>query len=224
MGDDVTGEQMPHPPANLRELGDVIEAAFSNLAAAIRQALTAECLLSSPGILPGHADCPCRKTGVHSVHRCEHGTEWWEREQTPHAPAVEAVERLGATSDTPERGEAAEGLTGFLTDERGRCPRCGDTNSVDRICLTCADPCAPSSAVHWAGIVDALKAELDRLRARLEAVRALHTPVFTQMYDGTIRAQCDYCVRLCHSGSGLHCDEPYDAEWPCDTIQALDGE
>jgi hypothetical protein len=67
--------------------------------------------------------------------------------------------------------------------------------------------------------------ERDELRRKVEAVRALHTPFETPTrYGLPARVQCDYCVRLCHSGSGLHCDEPYDAEWPCDTIKALDGE
>ena len=40
---------------------------------------TAECMatLLDLAINPGHHACPCRKTGQHRIHRCEHGTEWW---------------------------------------------------------------------------------------------------------------------------------------------------
>lgn len=40
-----------------------------------------ECMETLAGIsaLVGqHDGCPCRKNGQHRVHRCEHGTEWWQ--------------------------------------------------------------------------------------------------------------------------------------------------
>lgn len=33
--------------------------------------------------------------------------------------------------------------------------------------------------------------------------------------------QCDHCASLCHSGSGLSCDEPCDAVYPCETVTLL---
>lgn len=33
--------------------------------------------------------------------------------------------------------------------------------------------------------------------------------------------QCEYCASLCHSRSGLMCDEPADAVWPCDDVRDL---
>ena len=35
------------------------------------------------------------------------------------------------------------------------------------------------------------------------------------------RPQCAYCAGLCHSRSGLGCDDPIDALWPCDTVRLL---
>jgi hypothetical protein len=62
-------------------------------------------------------------------------------------------------------------------------------------------------------------AERDRLEAAVARVRGLHQP-----YQTEDRTQCDHCMELCHSRSGLSCDTPYDAPWPCPTIEALDGE
>jgi hypothetical protein len=33
--------------------------------------------------------------------------------------------------------------------------------------------------------------------------------------------QCGYCAGLCHSRSGLGCEQPVDALWPCDTVRLL---
>jgi hypothetical protein len=32
---------------------------------------------------------------------------------------------------------------------------------------------------------------------------------------------CGHCASLCHSRSGLGCDDPTDALYPCDTIKLL---
>lgn len=47
----------------------------------------AECLEGAIGMLDTdpHGGCPCRKTGVHRFHRCEHGTEWWQNSPTEDA-------------------------------------------------------------------------------------------------------------------------------------------
>lgn len=33
--------------------------------------------------------------------------------------------------------------------------------------------------------------------------------------------RCGYCARLCHSSSGISCDVPTDALYPCDTVRLL---
>lgn len=52
-----------------------------------------------------------------------------------------------------------------------------------------------------------------------ERVRALHI----QKLDYKGRPYCEECASLCHSRSGLGCDD-VDGAWPCATIAALDGE
>ena len=57
----------------------------------------------------------------------------------------------------------------------------------------------------------------------LRAVVELHKP----MTGGNYRSdtpQCSYCRSLCHSRSGLHCEDDGDGLWPCDTIQAIEKE
>lgn len=54
----------------------------------------------------GHGDCPCRKTGVHRVHRCEHGTEWWER------TAQDAATARTDPGEGDGTGAAAQTLSG----------------------------------------------------------------------------------------------------------------
>lgn len=64
-------------------------------------------------------------------------------------------------------------------------------------------------------------AELERQR---DAALALHRSVETPaIHRAPAKVQCDRCRSLCHSGSGLHCDEPYDAPWPCDTVKIYGG-
>lgn len=33
--------------------------------------------------------------------------------------------------------------------------------------------------------------------------------------------QCGHCADNCHSWSGTGCEDPVDAEWPCETIQGV---
>jgi hypothetical protein len=55
-----------------------------------------------------------------------------------------------------------------------------------------------------------------RVLAEVKAKRAildLHTPYMNRKGD----VQCDHCMQLCHSESGLGCDDP-DAPYPCETV------
>lgn len=59
-----------------------------------------------------------------------------------------------------------------------------------------------------------------RVLAEVEAKRRildLHAPLAD--YKG--RVQCEYCAGLCHSRSGLGCDDPADAMYPCETVVLL---
>lgn len=65
------------------------------------------------------------------------------------------------------------------------------------------------------------------LDATIAAVRELHKPVmfaWTKV-DGTVVKEfgnyCEHCASLCHSFSGMGCDEPTDGSWPCKTARAL---
>lgn len=49
-------------------------------------------------------------------------------------------------------------------------------------------------------------------------LRELHNP--TTSWSG--KKQCAHCAELCHSRSGLGCED-VDAEWPCPTIEILDA-
>lgn len=63
-------------------------------------------------------------------------------------------------------------------------------------------------------------AEVERGRRDLAAKRRmlhLHSPLAD--YKG--RVQCEYCAGLCHSRSGLGCDDPADAMYPCNTARLL---
>lgn len=50
-----------------------------------------------------------------------------------------------------------------------------------------------------------------------EQIRHLHRPIPTAYGI----KQCEECASLCHSRSGLYCDQP-DAQYPCATIRVLD--
>lgn len=51
-------------------------------------------------------------------------------------------------------------------------------------------------------------------------LRSLHRRTTTD-YAGRQHEVCEHCIELCHSRSGLMCDEP-DAQWPCETIKLVD--
>jgi hypothetical protein len=58
---------------------------------------------------------------------------------------------------------------------------------------------------------------LDEAKA---ALTALHNPVhYGQMYGLSGERfdfmVCDECTQMCHSETGLRCEEPGDAAWPC---------
>ena len=56
------------------------------------------------------------------------------------------------------------------------------------------------------------------LVAAVKAVLELHKEV------GSWRSgvyQCGQCAELCHSTSGLGCEDPIDAVWPCPTVVAI---
>jgi hypothetical protein len=59
-----------------------------------------------------------------------------------------------------------------------------------------------------------------RQLAEVEAKREildLHAPFAG--YKG--RVQCGHCAGLCHSDSGLRCEEPADAMYPCENVTLL---
>lgn len=55
--------------------------------------------------------------------------------------------------------------------------------------------------------------------ADIEAKRAI-LDLHSAVLDGKDRPVCDYCDQLCHSRSGLMCDDP-DAPYPCYTVKLL---
>ena len=60
--------------------------------------------------------------------------------------------------------------------------------------------------------------DVPALVAAVEAVLELHKEV------GSWRSgvyQCGQCAELCHSTSGLGCEDPIDAVWPCPTVTAI---
>jgi hypothetical protein len=59
--------------------------------------------------------------------------------------------------------------------------------------------------------------KLGRLRLAALAAVELHKPV--ESVSGHL--QCGECADQCHSGSGLACDQPCDALYPCSTIRAV---
>lgn len=52
----------------------------------------------------------------------------------------------------------------------------------------------------------------------LRAVVELHKPFKDSWKE---KMQCEYCVNLCHSETGLGCED-IDAVYPCDTIEAIE--
>jgi hypothetical protein len=75
-------------------------------------------------------------------------------------------------------------------------------------------------------------ARLERERV-VQRVKALHHPVnYGKMYgltgDQFDFMVCDECSQMCHSETGLRCDQPADAVWPCAelerTVAAIKGD
>lgn len=60
--------------------------------------------------------------------------------------------------------------------------------------------------------------EVDAKRRIVELHGPLQLPATN--YRPTM-LQCEYCASLCHSRSGLGCDQPIDAPWPCDTVRLM---
>jgi len=60
----------------------VLKAAEKPLRQAFAVDASSECMEGAFGFgdTDQHDGCPCRKTGRHRVHRCDHGTEWWRNE------------------------------------------------------------------------------------------------------------------------------------------------
>lgn len=62
------------------------------------------------------------------------------------------------------------------------------------------------------------------LAAALRAAVKLHAPTQVTTYGAGLPIQvwvCGHCANLCHSRSGLGCDEPRDGHYPCADIQAI---
>ena len=60
--------------------------------------------------------------------------------------------------------------------------------------------------------------DVPALVAAIESVLVMHKRV------GSWRPgvyQCGQCAELCHSTSGLGCEDPIDAVWPCPTVTAI---
>lgn len=77
---------------------DAVAAAVAEVLAPVVDRVSAgasECMEGAPGLLGAHHDgCPCRKTGRHRVHRCEHGTEWWSDVPDPATTRAAVVEQF----------------------------------------------------------------------------------------------------------------------------------
>lgn len=70
------------------------------------------------------------------------------------------------------------------------------------------------SATLASGEGAVLLAEIDRLRAAIERVRALHVPETYNTRFGPVLHRCTYC----------HDHHGYSEEHPCPTLRALDGD
>jgi hypothetical protein len=58
----------------------------------------------------------------------------------------------------------------------------------------------------------------------VKVVLELHKPISDDLWTSEGKRlgwQCEECASRCHSGSGLNCDEPLDAEYPCDTVEVI---
>lgn len=114
-------------------------------------------------------------------------------------------------------------MHGYAYEYRNR--QTGEIHYLDPAEVTVVLPKPQADEYPHTWEARALKAEtrVAELERQRDAVLALHQPVETPARGAApARVQCDHCKGLCHSDSGLHCDEPYDAPWPCPTIQALE--
>lgn len=67
-------------------------------------------------------------------------------------------------------------------------------------------------------------AQARQAQAALRAVVELHAPVKLRIYSAGVPVEvavCDHCASLCHSRSGLGCDEPRDGAYPCEDIRTI---
>ena len=79
------------------------------------------------------------------------------------------------------------------------------------------DNCEPTEK-EWAALTDGAIHDVPALVAAIESVLVMHKRV------GSWRPgvyQCGQCAELCHSTSGLGCEDPIDAVWPCPTVTAI---
>lgn len=63
-----------------------------------------------------------------------------------------------------------------------------------------------------------------RFNVALRAVVELHKPVEETAYSAGLPVKvwiCWHCASLCHSGSGLSCDDPRDGAYPCADIRTI---
>jgi hypothetical protein len=79
-----------------------------------------------------------------------------------------------------------------------------------------------TSVPGWADAVHIARHDPARVLAEVEAKRRLldlHEP-YQALYGVAKVPQCSHCSELCHSRSGLGCDNP-DAPYPCPTVRLL---
>lgn len=65
---------------------------------------------------------------------------------------------------------------------------------------------------------------LGQIRIAAREVLELHKPVGHDLWSSQGKRlgwQCEECASRCHSGSGLSCDQPLDAEYPCETVKVI---
>ena len=81
-------------------------------------------------------------------------------------------------------------------------------------------PCSPVGVYEEADaqFIAHARSDVPALVAAVQAVLAQHKCV-ESWRSGVY--QCGHCAELCHSTSGLGCDDPIDAVWPCPTVAAI---
>ena len=71
--------------------------------------------------------------------------------------------------------------------------------------------------------IDDEMVDLNKTWSALRAVVELHKPMTGVNYRSNT-PQCSYCRSLCHSNSGLNCEDDGDGLWPCGTILRIEKE